>query len=149
MRQKRCNSFFTFLYPGLPTGGPAPSKDAPHIAIPNDGSFLSICGQRYGGEQPSAVFYTPQPLRDLVHVLEEAADLFEDNQLKSRRQRAMPVTSDDETNWPTIRKEFDGLLSNHQQALKAYNNVMNKDTERAAEEAYAKLLDFVRGVSRS
>lgn len=150
MRQRRCNSFFTFFYPGLLAGGPTPPKDAPHIAIPNDGSFLSICGERYGGEQPSAVFYTPQSLRDMAHVLEEAADLFEENQSKSRRQRAMPSMDKDEgTNWPDIRKEFDALLSDHQRALKAYTNVMNKETEKATEEAYAKLLDFVRGLSRA
>lgn len=147
MRQKRVNSFFTFLYPGLLAGGPTPPKDAPHIAIPNDGSFLSICGERYGGEQPSAVFYTPQPLRDMAHVLEEAADLFEDNQLKHRRQRAMPATNEDEGNWPAIRKEFDALLSKHQRALKAYGNVMNRETEGAVEEAYRHLLDFVRDLS--
>lgn len=150
MRQKRCNSFFTFLYPGFLAGGPTPPKDAPHISIPNDGSFLSICGERYGGEQPSAVFYQAQPLRDMAHVLEEAADLFEENQLKFRSQRTMPAMDEDGgTNWPNIRKEFDALLSDHQRTLKAYDNVMNRDTEKTAADAYAKLLDFVRGLSRA
>jgi hypothetical protein len=86
MRQKTSNAYFTFLYPGRLAGGPMPPKDAPCIAITDDGSFVSICGERYGGEQPSAVFYTPQALRDLAHVLEEAADLFEQNQAKAQRK---------------------------------------------------------------
>ncbi len=79
------NAFFTFFYPGRLAGHGIPSDDAPHIAIPNSGEFASICGQRYGGEQPSAVFYDPQALRDLAHVLEEAADLFEENMAKHKR----------------------------------------------------------------
>lgn len=148
MRQKRANSFFTFLYPGFLAGGPTPPKDAPCIAIPNDGEFVSICGERYGGEQMSAVFSTPQALRDLAHVLEEAADLFEENQAKRRTPLPTNEAEEDRTNWPTIRKEFEVLLSAHQKALKAYGNVMSKGTEKAVETAYAKLLDFVRGVSR-
>jgi hypothetical protein len=84
MRQRRANAYFTFLYPGYWPGGSTPPDDAPHIAIPNSGEFCSICGARYGGEQPSAVFYNAQDLRDLAHVLEEAADLFEENQAKHR-----------------------------------------------------------------
>jgi hypothetical protein len=89
MRQKTTNAYFTFLYPGRLAGGPMPPKDAPCIAIPNDGSFVSICGERYGGEQPSAVFYSPQDLRNLAHVLEEAADLFEQNQVNSQTKRGV------------------------------------------------------------
>ena len=85
MRQKTSNAFFTFLYPGRQTGMPLPAKDCPQIAIPNSGEFVSICGGRYGGEQPSAVFYDPQQLRDLAHCLEEAADLFEENAVKAKR----------------------------------------------------------------
>jgi len=48
------------------------------------------------------------------------------------------------TEWPQIRKGFEALLSNHQQALKAYENIMNKDTEKAVTEAYSSLIDFVR-----
>ncbi|TAL00651.1 MAG: hypothetical protein EPO08_12945 [Rhodospirillaceae bacterium] len=79
------NAFCTFFYPGRLAGHGTPSDDAPHIAVPNNGGFVSICGQRYGGEQPSAVFYDPQALRDLAHVLEEAADLFEENMAKNKR----------------------------------------------------------------
>jgi hypothetical protein len=84
VRQKMANAHFTFLYPGRMAGIGSPPGDAPHIAIPNNGEFVSICGARYGGEQPSAVFYNAQDLRDLAHVLEEAADLFEENQAKNR-----------------------------------------------------------------
>lgn len=84
MRQKMSSAFFTFLYPGRQAGMGEPPGDAPHIAIPHNGEFASICGQRYGGEQMSAVFYSPQALRDLAHVLEEAADLFEEAQVKNR-----------------------------------------------------------------
>jgi hypothetical protein len=87
MRQKTSNEYFTFLYPGRQTGDPVPPKDVPYIAIPDDGAFVSICGQVYGGEQMSAVFYDAQSLRDLAHVLEEAADLFEENQVKAGRRR--------------------------------------------------------------
>jgi hypothetical protein len=159
MRQRRVNSFFTFLYPGFLAGGPRPPKDAPSIAIPNDGSFVSICGENYGGEQSSAVFYTPQSLRDMAHVLEEAADLFEENQAKAQLKGTVPLTTyhniqtgeivaalADE--WTETRKQFDALLSDHQRALKAYDNVMNKETERSASDAYANLLDFVCGLTR-
>jgi hypothetical protein len=88
VRQKRSNSYFTFLYPGFLAGDPKPPDDAPYIAIPNSGEFVSICGERYGGEQMSAVFYSAQSLRDLAHVLEEAADLFEENQVKAGRKSA-------------------------------------------------------------
>lgn len=86
MRQKRTNAGFTFLYPGFLAGGPKPPDNAPYIAIPNDGAFVSITGDIYGDEQSSAVFYSPQRLRDLAHVLEEAADLFEENQAKRGRK---------------------------------------------------------------
>lgn len=86
MRQKRSNAYFTFFYPGLLAGGPTPPPDSPYIAIPNDGSFASITGERQGGEQSSAVFSSPQQLRDLAHVLEEAADLLEENQSKPGRR---------------------------------------------------------------
>lgn len=88
MRQKMVNSLFTFLYPGRMTGSGTPPNDVPSIAIPDNGEFVSICGERRSGEQPCAVFYDPQHLRDLAHVLEEAADLFEENQAKNGlRQR--------------------------------------------------------------
>jgi hypothetical protein len=87
MRQRRVNSYFTFLYPGYYPGGATPDKDAPCVAIPNSGEWVSVRGQRYGGEQPSAVFYDAQSLRDLAHVLEEAADLFEENQAKAKPNR--------------------------------------------------------------
>lgn len=84
MRQKTSNALFTFLYPGRMAGIGEPPHNAPYIAIPNNGEFVSICGARECGEQPCAVFYSPQSLRDLAHVLEEAADLFEENQLKAK-----------------------------------------------------------------
>ena len=93
MRQKTTSSYFTFLYPGRMAGIGEPPKNAPCIAIPNNGEWVSISGDGYGGEQPSAVFYNPQALRDLAHVLEEAADLFEENQIKnkkSKQQRVIP-----------------------------------------------------------
>lgn len=83
MRQKMVNMLFTFLYPGRTEGSGTPPDDWPHIAIPDNGEFVSICGERYGGEQPSAVFYDARHLRALAHVLEEAADLFEENQAKN------------------------------------------------------------------
>lgn len=86
MRQKRANVYFTFLYPGYYPGGAAPTDDAPHVAIPNSGEWVSICGERYGSEQPCAVFYDPQALRDLAHVLEEAADLLEVNRAQKRER---------------------------------------------------------------
>ena len=85
MRKKTSNAHFTFLYPGYPSDGDMPPKDAACIAIPNGGEFVSICGEKYYGEQPSAVFNSPQALRDLAQVLEEAADLFEQNRLNRRR----------------------------------------------------------------
>lgn len=92
MRQKRVNVHFTFLYPGYYPGGAKPPDDAPHIAIPNSGDWVSVCGSRYGGEQPSAVFYDPQDLRDLAHVLEEAADLLEENRVKHGKQRPREIS---------------------------------------------------------
>jgi hypothetical protein len=85
MRKRMVNAGFTFLYPGHWPGESRPPNDAPRIAIPNNGDFVSICGQRIGGEQPSAVFYDAQSLRDLAHVLDEAADLFEENQANNHK----------------------------------------------------------------
>lgn len=95
MRQKTSNAYFTFLYPGRLAGGDMPHKDAPYIAIPNDGSFVSICGEKYGNEQMSAVFYNPQTLRDLAHVLEEAADLFEENQTQTVMKKSKIAARDE------------------------------------------------------
>lgn len=97
MRQKRSSAYFTFLYPGFQAGGPKPPENAPCIAIPNDGTFVSIRGERWGDEQPSTVFYSPQSLRDLAHVLEEAADLFEVNQAKAK-----PAPLD----WQALEEEY-------------------------------------------
>lgn len=100
MRQKRVNTFFTFLYPGYWPGGSTPPDNAPHIAIPNDGEFVSITGVRYGGEQPSAVFVDPQQLRDLAHVLEEAADLFEENAAKAKTKTVYAYVAMFNPDWP-------------------------------------------------
>lgn len=82
MRQKTSNAYFDFLYPGKEPGGPI-DKDGPCVAIPNTGEWVSITGERYGGEQSSAVFYDPQSLRDLAEVLNEAADMFEEARVKT------------------------------------------------------------------
>jgi hypothetical protein len=86
MRKKLSNVHFTFLVPGHWPGDAMPPKDAPRIAIPNTGEFVSIDGARYGGETSCAVFFNPQDLRDLAHVLEEAADLLEENRAKAKRR---------------------------------------------------------------
>lgn len=84
MRQKTRNALFTFLYPGrAPGSGIDRNYRGPHVAIPDEGEWVSICGERYGGEQSSAVFYDPQSLRDLAEVLNEAADLFEEAKRKN------------------------------------------------------------------
>lgn len=79
MRKKMSNSRFTFLYPGLPqqsTASDYERRTLPCIAIPDTGEFVSICGGEYGGEQPSAVFYTVEDLRALRDTLDEAIELF-------------------------------------------------------------------------
>ena len=82
MRAKRANHYFYFLYPGLHPGT-VPEKDAPQIAIPKTGEFVSITGSRDG---MSAVFNSPQELRDLADCLYEAADLYAEA-IENRRQR--------------------------------------------------------------
>ncbi len=79
MRQITISHYFTFVYPGRAPGGEI-DNNAPHIAIPKDGEWVSICGSKYGGEQSSAVFYHPQDLRDLADALYEVASLFEEKQ---------------------------------------------------------------------
>lgn len=90
MRKKMVNSRFTFLYPGLPQQSTADDyerRTLPCIAIPNTGEFVSICGGEYGGEQPSAVFYTVEDLRHLRDALDEAIDLFAEAKAKQNAQR--------------------------------------------------------------
>lgn len=77
MRQRRTNVYFTFLYPGYAPGKGDPAKDAPYVAIPNSGEFVSICT-----DEGCAVFHSPEELRELAEVLNEAADLYENNQAK-------------------------------------------------------------------
>lgn len=79
MRKKMANHFFTILYPGLhpqSTADQYERNDLLSIAIAKDGEFVSICGGRYGGEHPSAVFYSVKELQDLRDALDEAIDLF-------------------------------------------------------------------------
>jgi hypothetical protein len=77
MRQRRSNVYFTFFYPGYMPGGATPPGDAPYIAIPDNGQFASICTA-----DGCAVFHSPNQLRQLAEVLQEAADVFEANNLK-------------------------------------------------------------------
>lgn len=89
MRKKTSNAFFTFIYPGLPQQSTASSyelKDLPCVAIAKDGEFVSISGGRYGGEKPSAVFYTVTDLSALRDALDEVIDLYQTAILKAKAQ---------------------------------------------------------------
>jgi hypothetical protein len=85
MRQKMSNALCTFLYPGRMAGIGEPPDNAPNIAIPDHGKWVSIYGGGDDHANPCTVVYDPQVLRDMAHVLEEAADLFEQNQIKAKR----------------------------------------------------------------
>jgi len=87
MRQKASNYYFTIFYPARQTGMPLPDNDAPSIFVANSGEHVSINGPRAFGSQPSAVFYDANDLRALAHVLEEVADLFEENQAKTKASK--------------------------------------------------------------
>lgn len=75
-RSKTRNGYFTFLRPGAQDGDGIAFPDV-EIAIPNSGEFVSITGPRAFGEQPSAVFYSPDELRALAQIINEAVKLFE------------------------------------------------------------------------
>ena len=78
MRKKMSNLYFNILYPGLDprsTAGERERRNMPSLAIAKDGEFVSLCTQ-----DGCAVFYSPQALRDLLDVLDEAIELFEEAQ---------------------------------------------------------------------
>jgi hypothetical protein len=76
MTKKTSNAYFTFLYPKYGDGRPS-TEDDPRIAIPHSGEFVTIDGERYGGECSGAVFYDPAWLRGLAAILDDAADLLD------------------------------------------------------------------------
>jgi hypothetical protein len=85
MRKKMGNLYFTIFYPGLnpqSTVGESERRNMPAIYIERKGEFVSICGSRYGGEHPAAVFYSVDELMELRDCLDEAIEVFQDAKAK-------------------------------------------------------------------
>lgn len=79
MRKKMGNTGFVIFYPGLHPQSTADENERrglPAVFIARSGEFVSICGSRYAGEQPSAVFYTVADLQALRDCLDEVIDTF-------------------------------------------------------------------------